>query len=208
MNNKITVILGGTFDPIHNGHIKIAQHLAQYNVINTIKLTPCNIPALKNKPQTSAQHRLAMLEIALKKLNKTQIETCEIDREGISYMSETLKFLKQTTNDSLALAVGVDAFNQLNKWHNWQEILETAHIIIAPRSGNKITTETWAQEILNNTCNIEQLQMHENGKTVVLDMPLTPVSSSRIREESNNHIPPEGVPEDVKQYIKNHNLYI
>ena len=54
---------------------------------------------------------------------------------------------------------------------------------------------------------IEQLQMHENGKTVVLDMPLTPVSSSRIREDSNNHIPPEGVPEDVKKYITNHNLY-
>ena len=209
MTNKITGILGGTFDPVHNGHLHIAEHALSHPEIEKILFMPCNTPALKNKPNTNTQQRLDMLHLAIGQRKNMQIEDCEIKRGGISYMSDSLKYLANSNTNPLALVIGVDTFNNINRWHNWQEITKYAHIIIAPRPGHHLSKEAWAKQLLaQSVTDIQDLCTTKSGKVFMLDMPLLPVSSTKIRHDLKYDLPQEGVPDAVQEYIGKNNLYL
>jgi nicotinate-nucleotide adenylyltransferase len=207
MHNTITGILGGTFDPIHNGHLRMASSALEQGVVDKIKFVPCNRPAIKSAPQTSSSQRVAMLKLAITDLNNSTIDCCEIERGGVSYTADTLQKLQHNCSDTLALIIGADAFNNFNKWRDWQTILQTAHLIIVPRPGYELSSATWAQDILQQTCTADELKQFTHGKILLLDMPTTPISSSEIRANKAKNLPPEGVPDLVQEHILQHKLY-
>ncbi len=129
-------ILGGTFDPIHHGHLRCAQELLQDLPLDEVRLVPCRIPPHRDTPQASAEQRLRMLKAALDGAPGLTVDDRELSREGPSYTVDTLHSLRAEFGATpLCLIVGMDAFNGLDRWHRWQELIGLAHIVVAHRPG-------------------------------------------------------------------------
>ena len=127
-------ILGGTFDPIHNAHLLLAREALQQLKLGQIRFIPVNIPPHRDKPIATPSHRKQMIELAIAGEAKFHLDCRELDCEETSYSINTLKSLRQEfTEDSLSLIVGQDAFNKIDSWKDWQELLDYAHIIVANR---------------------------------------------------------------------------
>ena len=132
-------ILGGTFDPIHHGHLRLAVEMREGLGLEELRLIPALQPPHREAPIAGAEDRLAMLEAAVARANALHIDTRELVREGPSYTVDTLLSLRaELPAQPLCLIIGMDAFCYLDTWHRWQDVLELAHIGIARRPG---TTE-------------------------------------------------------------------
>ena len=147
--SRLIGIFGGTFDPIHLGHIHFANTIYKLCDLQKILLVPCNKSPLRTQPIASAQDRFNMLKLACQNFPHMSVEDYEILRPETSYTVNTLKHLKQKYSSSpLALIMGIDAFNSFDKWHKWEEILELSHLIIADRPGFKQDTSEKITKIL------------------------------------------------------------
>ncbi len=140
MHEKIeTIIIGGTFNPIHIGHMHLAEEAARSFNAERVLMVPSFLPAHKDSSQIIApHHRLAMLELACRNTN-IQIETCEIDRGGISYSIDTIRYIskKYNLNDRPGLLIGDDLAGNFVKWKEPEKIAGEARIIIAFRDSSK-----------------------------------------------------------------------
>lgn len=131
---KALGILGGTFDPIHQGHLGIAHAALLACQLTEIRFIPCKQPLLKNQAHASTEQRLAMLSIACKPYPNFVIDDREIKRDTPSYMVETLTSLRADyPTSALCLIIGIDAFIDLPQWYHWQQLIDLAHIIIPNR---------------------------------------------------------------------------
>lgn len=131
-------ILGGTFDPVHFGHLRTALELKQILDLQEIKFLPCHTPVHKELPSAHPHHRIAMLQLAIANESGFALDDRELRRATPSYMIETLTSLRQELNDTpLILIMGSDAFTNLPTWKNWQQLLDMAHIAVAIRAGKK-----------------------------------------------------------------------
>lgn len=129
-------ILGGTFDPIHYGHLRAAVEVKDRLGLAQMHLIPCAQPPHRNEPAASAQHRLAMLQLALTDHAGLVADDREIRRGGVSYMIDTLASLREDyPQQPLLLFVGVDAFSHLAAWKQWQDLFDLAHIVVVTRPG-------------------------------------------------------------------------
>lgn len=212
MSTNLLAILGGTFDPVHNGHLHIANELLKNYPIEQIVFVPCNIPAIKNQTKTTAADRLNMLKLATCAHQNMHIDDCEIKRGGVSFMHDTLKQLRRDNPDKpLALIMGQDAFDNFNNWHNWQQILTMAHLIIVPRPGYSANTASWAAGLQQQHATQQFADLEQNlyGKIFHAQIAQMPVSSTEIREKCHDlsRLPTEGVNKKVRHYITQHNLY-
>jgi nicotinate-nucleotide adenylyltransferase len=127
-------IFGGTFDPVHNGHLRAAAYLLEKQPLSHIRFIPCYQPAHRKQPVASAKHRLQMLELATQNEPRFVVDDCEIKRKNTSYMIDTLQDLKKRfPEEVLALIVGYDAWQHFTSWHRWEAILKSAHVIIVSR---------------------------------------------------------------------------
>lgn len=137
VNNTMIGIFGGTFDPIHNGHLRMAVELLETLQLQQLRLLPCYQPVHRDMPGASAEQRLHMLQLAIQDCPETMcIDTREITRQGPSYMYDTLKSIRQEQpNVPLALIMGSDAFLGLPRWYRWQALLQLCHIIVMHRPG-------------------------------------------------------------------------
>ncbi|WP_367607234.1 nicotinate-nucleotide adenylyltransferase [Legionella sp. W05-934-2] len=212
MNN--IVIFGGTFDPVHNGHIAMAEH-----VITDIKAEKCiwvpnKIPLLKNRAQASTQQRIDMLELAIqqsKQREKFFIDHCEINRQGPSFTVDTLRHFRNQfgQQQSLSALMGEDAFAQLNQWHEWKTIIQLAHIILVTRP--KLAS-IWPDEITSffnqHRCdNASLLNQQPSGLLFQLNLDIE-VSSTIIRQHLAKHASLNDVcPKVVADYIVQNGLY-
>ena len=134
--NKPIGILGGTFDPVHYGHLRTALELFQILNLAEIRFMPCQIPVHKDEVHADPKHRLAMLELALAGTPEFKVDHRELQRSTPSYMIETLISLRKEYPDTpLALIMGSDAFINLATWNSWQELTDYAHIVVAIRAG-------------------------------------------------------------------------
>lgn len=131
---KPIALLGGTFDPIHHGHIALAKAMLQEFACEEVRLIPSFIPPHRNLPIASAQDRLQMLKLAVRDNPKLIPDDREIHRKNISYMIDTLISLRQEFPDQVfILGMGIDAFAKFDHWHRWQELINYAHIAIVNR---------------------------------------------------------------------------
>lgn len=209
-------IYGGTFDPIHNGHIKTAIAIQNYFHFDRLLFLPCKVPVLKDKAQASATQRIDMLRIALaeqKKENHFDLDLTEINREGPSYMIDTLKSFRQRFGDDLSITmiIGQDSFNQLPQWHLWEELITKANILVIDRPGSNKNPESASlkQLVINHeTHSPEQIKNQAFGLIYRFNAGDYDISSTKIREAiRSNHGLNDLLPSSVLEYIKTQQLY-
>jgi len=129
-------LLGGTFDPVHFGHLRPALEVRQALDLDEIRLIPCHVPPHRPSPVASARQRMAMLQAAVDGHGGFVIDARELAREGPSYTFDTLAALREDGGGAaLCLLVGMDAFRGLDSWHRWRELLDHCHLIVMTRPG-------------------------------------------------------------------------
>ena len=143
--NEPLALFGGTFDPVHYGHLRCADEARQKLNLESMYLLPSGSPPHRGAPRASVRQRLDMLRLALPEFPQLEIDDRETLRSGPSYMVDTLAELKaEFPQRPLLLLIGQDAANQLHGWFHWQELFELAHIVILTRPG---VTEEYRQDI-------------------------------------------------------------
>ncbi len=177
-------ILGGTFDPIHNAHLRVAWEAAEF-LDAEVRLLPASVPPHRDQPIASAEQRTALVRAALSGQDRLTLDTRELRREGPSYTVDTLVELRAEIGEQrpLVLLVGADAFAGLPSWHRWRELFDLAHIGVLTRPGHDGTPPTELRtKIASRRCpNAAALRESAAGR--VLPIPVTPleISASQIR---------------------------
>jgi nicotinate-nucleotide adenylyltransferase len=182
--NKPIAILGGTFDPVHIGHLRVAWEAAEAFDAQ-VHLVPAHVPPHRPAPVASAQQRVRMLELALAGQDRLQLDTRELDRSGPSYTFDTLRSLRAEFGDRrpLILLLGADAFAGLPSWHRWNEMFDLAHIAVLTRPGH---AAAWSVELSAKASPRraeDARRLRETPAGSVLELPVTPleISASQIR---------------------------
>lgn len=133
-------ILGGTFDPVHFGHLRTSLDVIEALGLEHLRLIPCAIPPHRTEPVANAAVRRLMLELAIKNHPKLMVDDRELSREGPSYTVDTLLSLREDFPDNpLFVLMGTDAFASLPSWSRWQQIAELAHIVVMQRAEEPLT---------------------------------------------------------------------
>lgn len=206
-------IFGGTFDPVHFGHLRPALEVFQALDFKELRLIPCGRPPHRSPPHARSMDRLAMLRLAIDGQPGFMVDDRELRREGPSYMAETLESLQQETGQPLCLLLGMDAFANLPAWHRWQDILSLAHIVVMQRPG--MTREHLYQSDLLSLVlqqrlveSAQELSAHTAGKVyfqpvTLLDISATVIRQALLRGESVRYL----VPKAVYDYLKQRHFY-
>lgn len=179
-------IFGGTFDPVHFGHLRPALEVQQAVGLDEVRFIPAGQPPHREAPQATAEQRLAMLAAAIDGQPGFVIDEREIRRPGPSYMVDTLQSLREETAAMpLCLILGYDAFLGLPQWHEWQRIGELAHLVIAHRPGWEHAELPARLQTLRRQhhCDIAQLKSRPAGGMVFLPVTQLAISATRIRQE-------------------------
>lgn len=204
-------ILGGTFDPVHFGHLRLAMEIQQDVNLEHIRMLPCYQPVHRPPPVASAEDRLAMLQSAVEYEPALQVDEREIQRHEPSYMVDTLESLKQDFDSArICLIMGNDAFLNFNHWHRWEHILELCHIIVAHRPHYNVATQSILHNKLNMhfTQNKSDLFSQASGKIYFQKITSLEIAATDIREQiKEGYNPRYLLPEQVYEYIREHNLY-
>ncbi len=201
-------IFGGTFDPIHYGHLRSALEVKEIFGLTEVRLIPSAQPPHREQPAATALMRLQMLELAVKNQPGLIIDTRELNRNGVSYMVDTLKSLRKEFKDEpLLLFVGSDAFNHLKTWYQWQHLFDFAHIVVMTRPGfNILNLDEFFKARLANE--ITELAHNLEGKLYFQQVTQLDISATAIRDmimEQRN--PGFLLPDTVIAYIRQHKLY-
>ena len=200
-------ILGGTFDPVHNGHLRLAIEMREALGLSKIKLIPASIPPLRNAPDAAAPDRLRMLKVAIEGENGLEIDNRELEREGTSYTVDTLRSLrKELGSTPLCLIVGMDAFRRLNEWHQWEALVTLAHIAVAQRPGSERPASGAVARLAEErgVDNPSKLHEREAGHLIFCQIPALQISATRIRTlladgRSIRYLVPDRVNEILKE---------
>ncbi|MFI3187531.1 MAG: nicotinate-nucleotide adenylyltransferase [Methylococcaceae bacterium] len=206
-------IFGGTFDPVHYGHLRSALEVKDSFGLDEVRLIPCANPPHRELPAVTAAMRLQMLELAIKNQPGLTIDTRELDRHTLSeltpsYMVDTLKSLRQDFKDeSLLLFIGSDAFEHLTGWHQWQQLFDYAHLVVLTRPGFEIQglDDFFRARLAKN---IKALAQQPAGKlffsaVTQLDISATAIRSMIAKKQNPGFL----LPDAVIEYIKQHRLY-
>lgn len=182
-------ILGGTFDPIHLGHLRTARDILEHLGLEQVRFIPCGIPPHRPHPRATAAQRLAMVRAAIATEPGFVADDREIRREGPSYMIDTLASLRAELGQtqSMGLILGLDAFQSLEAWHRWQELIELAHLIVMTRPGysDKDITSPALQKLLqeHRTADREDCNKFVAGRVIFCNVVELDISSTLIREK-------------------------
>ena len=173
-------IYGGSFDPVHLGHLITAESIKKELNFERLFLLPCCVPVHKNSLHYSSKQRLEMLNLAIKEFPSLEIDTREIDRGGSSYMIETLaEIVKEFKDNTICLIIGMDSFKTFKTWKKWDEFAKLIHLIILPRNTNQHPQKSL------DTFDIALHKNHLNNKRSGLlyfsNSELIDISSSDIR---------------------------
>ena len=205
-------IFGGSFDPIHNGHLRAAIEVLQRLELEKILFIPCQQHAFGKIFHATAAQRLTMLQLAIQAQEKFSIDARELNRTGISYTIDTLIELRAENPDAQhSLIMGMDALLTFQKWQRWEEILTLANIITISRPGVTAIAATTILDLpsADYICtDIQEFKQSETGKIFLLSAPLLEISATYIRTEvtMNKNIR-YLVPDAVADYIKTEKIY-
>lgn len=204
-------IFGGTFDPVHFGHLRPALEVQQTLELNEVRFIPAGQPPHREQPHATTEQRLSMLQAAIDDQPGFMVDEREIHREGPSYMVETLTSLRKELGQvPLCLILGYDAFLGLPRWHQWQQLIELCHLVITHRPG-------WNHDDLDGVLQSLQ-QQHEvtpeklsgqaAGGLVFVPVTQLDISATGIREKIQagqdiRYL----LPDPVYEMIKEQQLY-
>lgn len=221
-------VFGGTFDPIHNGHLRIALDVQQQLSLSCVHFIPCKNPVHRDEPMLGAEQRLHLLRLAIQDQSSFVADDREIQRVGPSYMIDTLESLATDyPQQPLLLMIGADAFAGFDQWHRWQEILERAHLVLMQRPGLSqiYSPDSYSQELAHElrqrivgqatdspqkiSGNLQQLLAKKSAGSIIC-VPVTQlkISASEIRKKLKMG---QGIdyllPESVRQEVINQQYY-
>lgn len=204
-------ILGGTFDPIHYGHLRPAQEVWRALALEEIRFIPAANPPHRPAPQASPAQRLAMVELAVAGIPGFRADDRELRRGGPSYTVLTLESLRAEFGDRpLCLLLGLDAFEGLETWHQWSRLPELAHLIVMTRPGWSFPADpalpAWAR---GRVCRDPRALSQTRAGNIYYQA-VTPqaISATRLRHAIAQGESVEGLmPPAVWEFIRNHKLY-
>jgi len=210
-------VFGGTFDPIHYGHLRLAEEIAERAKLVEVKFIPSGTPPHRARPGAAANHRVAMARLAIADNPSFSVDDREARRSGPGYTFDTLTELRQEygSNRPIALLLGADAFLELATWHRWRELFSLAHIVVAYRPGFPIDTwQTRMPEPLAHEYAVRHMQqplavhLAPAGGIGAVSMTGLDISATFVRNaihagSSARYL----LPESVLAYIRSHGLY-
>ncbi|WP_392564552.1 nicotinate-nucleotide adenylyltransferase [Orbus wheelerorum] len=216
MTNRLTALFGGTFDPIHYGHLLPVIALAKEIRLTHISLLPNHIPPHKAQPEATTNQRVEMLKLAVENYPFLSIDMREITETRLdrpSYTIDTLKAWRHENGNTqgLAFILGQDSLLNLTSWNNWQALLDYCHLLICRRPGytDSPDDKDFKQWIaLHQTNDINQLHQYANGFIYFANTPLENISATEIRQQITNKKSCEALlPSNVWNYIQTNHLY-
>ena len=205
-------VLGGTFDPIHNGHLAAAEAAQQFLALESVVLVPSRIAPHRLDPaRASAEQRYEMTALAAAGRPGWAASRIEIDREGRSYTFDTLAELKQQTRSQIFFVVGADAFAEIATWYRYPEVLDLANFVVVSRPG--ITLDSLRDRV--PSAFDRRFDAAHDGpssaqtRVILVEAPTPDISSTDIRRRVRAGESLRGlVPEAVAHYIQTHRLYV
>lgn len=204
-------LMGGMFDPIHYGHLNIAQNCLQALALDALRFIPCGVPVHRDNTLTDSRHRLEMLKLAISGQDKFSVDDRECCSKEPSFTHSSLRSIREENPQvRLFFLMGLDAFNSLPTWHRWAEIFELAHLVVATRPGvipayDGVLQQEYAKRAANS---IEEMKQTHYGRIYTAAFEEKDISSSMIRERVARDDSLSGlVPRDVEIYISNEHLY-
>lgn len=209
-------LLGGTFDPIHFAHLRLAEELADVLALTQVRFIPAAVPPHRGTPSASAKHRRAMVELAISGNSRFVLDNRELEREGRSYTYDTLIAIREEAGERpLCLLMGADAFVALTTWHRWEELFELAHVVVANRPGYRLDQlaaalpgPLKAQYLRRHSSDGRRLALAPAGHIVTHELTAMDVSATALRENiRRGHSLRYLLPDDVIAYIRQHHLY-
>ena len=181
---KSLAIFGGTFDPVHLGHLSVAWEASEL-LDAEVRLLPASVPPHRPPPLASALQRVAMLRAALQGQSRLILDTRELERSGPSYTIDTLAELREEQgNRPLVLLIGADAFAGLPSWHRWRELFAVTHVGVLSRPGvdSVLPAELLAMVNDRRVDDVAALRELPAGKVIELAVTPLEISATRIRE--------------------------
>ena len=203
-------VLGGTFDPIHFGHLRPALEVYESLGLRELRFIPSHVPPHRGAPAAAAGHRLAMVERAIAGVPGFRVDSRELDRPGPSYTVDTLRSLlgEIGSDGPLLLIMGLDAFAGLDTWHRWREIPALAHVVVAHRPGSSIPEHAAYLELAPVTESRSALEDRASGLVFFQSVTQLDISATDIRERLRaGRSPRYLLPDSVRHYIAEHDLY-
>lgn len=187
-------IFGGTFDPVHLGHLITAQSVLEQRHLDKIIFMPCYVSPHKTGNTTSSPlHRMNMVKLAIEKYASFTLSDYEINKEGVSYTIDTITYLRKSY-DEIELIIGYDSLVNFESWKEPDKLVELAKLIVMKRNNTGSSTKEKANRFFNNA--------------ILVDTPVIDISSTLIRDRIKNGLPVDFLlPEKVLKYINDNNLY-
>ena len=205
-------IYGGTFDPVHYGHLRTALEVQQALGVAQVHLLPCALPPHRDEPRVTPQQRLQLLQLAIADQPALAIDDRELQRGGRSYMVDTLRSLRDEVGQAapVCLILGMDAFLGLESWHQWQRLAELAHLLVMQRPGSEWPATGALAELVGRARVEESIALSERPAGFLYGIQVTPlgISSTQIRTLlAEKRSPRYLLPDSVLQHITEHNWY-
>lgn len=199
-------IFGGTFDPPHRGHIRLAEQALERLSLDEVQFLPCANPVHRSQPMASASDRLQMLELAIGSRSEFRVNTIELDRGGPSYMVDSLWQIRaDNQHASLCLMLGVDAFNAIQSWKSPDEILKLANLVVCRRPGIDLDESIYSAHHFSSQA---VLQSDQSGCILPLNIEENPCSSTQVRALlAKSEFAGNCLASTVIDYIYQHHLY-
>lgn len=206
------VIYGGTFDPVHHGHLRLALEISDRLGVGRVSLVPSHIPPHRGQTGASSDQRLELLRLAVANEPRLQIDSRELMREGASYSADTLRQLRGELGPDcpLVMVVGTDAFAAFDRWRGWQQIPDLAHVVVVRRPGPALDPSSAAARLLaaRAVAGPEALRQAPCGHFLQLDPPVLDISATGIRERIGDGRSPRYLtPDSVWAEIRRQGLY-
>lgn len=205
-------ILGGTFDPIHNGHLQPVQQVASWLKLEKLILLPAHIPPHKNGTFATASHRRAMVELVCQHNELFELDSRELARNTASYTVDTLREIKtENPNSQLFFIIGMDSLLNFTLWHHWQEILTLCHLVVNKRPEYdiaNINNQTKALLAKRRTTELSEIHHLAAGRIFLQENLLCDVSSTQIRAQlKSSNAQVQHLPTYILRYISQQQLY-
>ena len=204
-------LFGGTFDPVHYGHLRCADEARQKLNLNELYLLPAGTPVHRQTPEATKRQRVEMLRLAQLEFPCLSIDDRETRRTGPSYMVDTLRDLRsEFPQKSLVLLIGQDACNLLHTWFNWEQLFVLAHIVILTRPGSRLEYHQLVANKIHRHLSADMLDLRNSQAGAVLNLEVTPVDISSTQIKTfirKGQTPKSMLPASVLNYIYENRLY-